>query len=140
MAELKTKPTKVGVDAFVRKITDAKKRADTKALIAMMKEATKAEPVMWGASIVGFGSYRYEYASGRTGDWPIIGLSPRAQNLTLYIMPGFEEFRDLLGDLGPHSTGKSCLYIKRLSDIDVPTLKKIVTKSVAKMKKKTKPA
>jgi hypothetical protein len=140
MAELKTKPTKVNVAAFVSKIADAKKRADTKALIAMMKEATKSEPVMWGASIVGFGSHRYAYASGRTGDWPVIGLSPRAQNLTLYIMPGFAEFGDLLGRLGPHSTGKSCLYIKRLSDIDLPTLKKIVTKSVAKMKKRTKPA
>lgn len=140
MAKLKTQPTRISVDAFVQKITDAKKRADTKALVAMMTEATKAEPVMWGASIVGFGSYRYAYASGRTGDWPVIGVSPRAQNLTLYIMPGFAEFSDLLEKLGPHSTGKSCLYVKRLSHIDIPTLKKIVPKSVAKMKKKTKPA
>lgn len=140
MAELKTKPTKVSVASFVAKIVDEKKRADAKALIAMMKDATKSEPVMWGSSIVGFGSYSYAYASGRTGDWPIIGLSPRKQNLTVYIMPGFEEFGDLLGKLGPHTTGKSCLYIKRLSDIDVPTLKKLVVKSVAKMKAKSKPA
>lgn len=140
MAELKTKPTKVSIASFVAKIVDEKKRADAKALIAMMKDATKSEPVMWGSSIVGFGSYSYAYASGRTGDWPIIGLSPRKQNLTVYIMPGFEEFGDLLGKLGPHTTGKSCLYIKRLSDIDVPTLKKLIVKSVAKMKAKSKPA
>ena len=140
MAELKTKPTKVSVASFVAKIADEKKRADAKALIAMMKDATKSEPVMWGSSIVGFGSYSYAYASGQTGDWPIIGLSPRKQNLTVYIMPGFEEFGDLLGKLGPHTTGKSCLYIKRLSDIDVPTLKKLIVKSVAKMKAKPKPA
>ena len=140
MAELKTKPTKVSVASFVAKIADEKKRADAKALIAMMKDATKSEPVMWGSSIVGFGSYSYAYASGQTGDWPIIGLSPRKQNLTVYIMPGFEEFGDLLGKLGPHTTGKSCLYIKRLSDIDVPTLKKLIVKSVAKMKAKSKPA
>ena len=140
MAELKTKPTKISVASFVAKIADERKRADAKALIAMMKDATKSEPVMWGSSIVGFGSYSYAYASGQTGDWPIIGLSPRKQNLTVYIMPGFEEFGDLLGKLGPHTTGKSCLYIKRLSDIDVPTLKKLIVKSVAKMKAKSKPA
>ena len=140
MAELKTKPTKVSVASFVAKIADERKRADAKALIAIMKDATKSEPVMWGSSIVGFGSYSYAYASGQTGDWPIIGLSPRKQNLTVYIMPGFEEFGDLLGKLGPHTTGKSCLYIKRLSDIDVPTLKKLIVKSVAKMKAKSKPA
>jgi hypothetical protein len=140
MAELKTKPTKVSVASFVSKIADEKKRADTKTLIALMKDVTKSEPVMWGSSIVGFGSYRYAYASGRKGDWPIIGLSPRKQNLTVYIMPGFEEFGSLLGKLGPHTTGKSCLYIERLSDVDVPTLKKIVVKSVAKMKTKSKPA
>lgn len=89
---------------------------------------------MWGPSIIGFGSYSYEYASGRTGDWPMIGLSPRKQNLTLYIMPGFDEYEPLLKKLGPHTTGKSCLYIKRLSDIDLPTLKKIMTASIAKMK------
>lgn len=136
MAEPKTKATKNDVAAFVTKITDPTKRADTQAMIAVMKRATKNDPVMWGASIIGFGSYRYKYDSGREGDWPIIGLSPRKQNLTLYIMPGFEEFADLLAKLGPHSTGKSCLYIKRLSDVDLPTLTKIVTRSIAKMKKK----
>ncbi|MEQ1863399.1 MAG: DUF1801 domain-containing protein [Micropepsaceae bacterium] len=138
MAELKTKPTKSGVDAFINKIPDAQKRDDCNLLVGIMRAATKSEPVMWGASIIGFGSYRYTYASGREGDWPIVGLSPRKQNLTVYIMPGFDEFGDLLAKLGKHSTGKSCLYIRRLSDIDLPTLTKIVTKSIAKMKKKYK--
>jgi hypothetical protein len=142
MAEPKTKATADSVPAFVKKIPDAQKRADTEAVIALMREATKHEPVMWGSSIIGFGSYTYSYASGRTGDWPIIGLSPRKQNLTLYIMPGFDERGPLLKKLGPHTTGKSCLYIKRLSDIDLPTLKKLVTGSIAEMKKrhKLKPA
>lgn len=140
MAEQKTKATKDSVAAFVKKIPDAQKRADTQAIVALMKETTKHAPVMWGPSIIGFGSYRYEYASGRTGDWPIIGLSPRKQNLTLYIMPGFDEYAPLLKKLGPHTTGKSCLYIKRLSDIDMAVLKKIVTSSIAKMKKRAKAA
>jgi Domain of unknown function (DU1801) len=136
MAELKTKPTKAGVDAFVSKITDPQRRADCAQLTGIVGKAAKAEPVMWGKSIIGFGRYHYKYASGREGDWPIIGLSPRKQNLTLYIMPGFEEFGDLLAKLGPHTTGKSCLYINRLSDIDMKVLTKIVTKSISKMKKK----
>lgn len=140
MAELRTKPTKLSVDAFVSKVADVTKRADTRALIAMMREATNCEPTMWGPSIIGFGTYAYAYASGRTGNWPIIGLSPRKQNIAVYIMPGFDEFGGLLAKLGPHSTGKSCLYIKRLADIDKATLTKIVVKSVAKMKKKAKPA
>lgn len=140
MAELKTKPTKVSVAAYVKKITDAQKRADTQTLVALMTQATKSDPVMWGTSIIGFGSYRYEYASGQKGDWPIIGLAPRKQNLTLYIMPGFDERDTLLKKLGPHKISKSCLYIKRLSDIDMPTLKKIITRSIAEMKKRTTPA
>lgn len=140
MTEPKTKATKNSVPAFVKKIADPQKRADTAAVIALMKDATKLDPVMWGPSIIGFGSYRYEYANGRTGDWPIIGLSPRKQNLTLYIMPGFDKTTALLKKLGPHTTGKSCLYIKRLSDIDLPTLKKIVTGSIAQMRKRTKTA
>jgi hypothetical protein len=105
-----------------------------------MRTATKEEPVMWGTSIIGFGAYRYKYATGREGDWPIVGLSPRKANLTVYIMPGFSEYEDLLAKLGPHTTGSSCLYIKRLSDIHVPTLKTMITRSVAAMKKKHKVA
>ena len=135
MPEAKTKPTKNSVAAFVKKVPDAQKRADTAALIALMQDVTKHEPVLWGTSIVGFGQYHYKYESGREGDMALVGLSPRKQNLTLYIMPGFKDFTAELKKLGPHSTGKSCLYIKRLADIDMPTLKKIVTKSVAKLKK-----
>jgi hypothetical protein len=140
MAELKTKATKENVAAFVKKITDPQKRADTEAVVAMMTQATKSKPVMWGTSIIGFGVYSYEYASGQKGDWPLIGLSPRAQNLTLYIMPGFDKQQALLKKLGPHKTGKSCLYIKRLSDIDIAVLKEIITGSIAKMKTIAKPA
>jgi len=139
MAEPKTKATKDSVPAFLKKITDPQKRADAETVIALMKDATKHDPIMWGTSIIGFGTYTYSYASGRTGDWPIIGLSPRKQNLTLYIMPGFDEQTSLLKKLGPHTIGKSCLYIKRLSDIDMAVLKKIVTGSIAKMKKRVKP-
>jgi hypothetical protein len=138
MAELKTKPTKQTVAAFLKTVTDAQKREDAGAVIEIMRAATKTEPVMWGTSIIGFGSYRYRYATGREGDWPVVGLSPRKQNLTLYIMQGFAEHGDLLAKLGKHSTGSSCLYIKRLSDIDLPTLKKLITLSVASMKKKYK--
>lgn len=136
MAEAKTKATKVGVAAFLKKVPSETMRADAKAVVGMMREITKEEPVMWGASIIGFGKYTYKYDSGREGDWPIIALSPRKQNLTLYIMPGFAGHDALLKKLGPHSTGKSCLYLKRLADVDVPTLKTLMKKSVASMKKK----
>lgn len=114
VADIKTKPTHASVDAFVKKVPDAKKRADTMAVIELMREATKTEPKMWGPSIIGFGSYHYKYDSGREGDMPFIGLSPRKQSLVLYIVPGFEDYKADLKKLGPHSTGKSCLYIKRL--------------------------
>ena len=138
MAEPKTKPTKQSVAGFLKTVTDAQMREDAGAVIEIMRGATKADPVMWGTSIIGFGSYRYKYASGREGDWPIVGLSPRKKNLTIYIMPGFAEHGNLLAKLGKHSIGGSCLYIRRLSDIDLPTLKKLVTLSVASMKKKYK--
>ena len=138
VAEPKTKPTKLSVTAFLKTVADEQKREDAAKVIGLMRAATKEEPVMWGASIIGFGTYRYKYESGREGDWPIIGLSPRKQNLTLYIMPGFSEYGELLAKLGPHSTGSSCLYLKRLSDIHLPTLKTIITRSVVTMKKKHK--
>lgn len=138
MAKPKTKPTKQTVAAFLKTVTDAQKREDAGTVIEIMRAATKADPVMWGTSIIGFGSYRYKYATGREGDWPIIGLSPRKQNLTIYIMQGFAERDGLMAKLGKHATGSSCLYIKRLSDIDLPTLKKLITLSVASMKKKYK--
>ena len=137
MTENKTRQTDASVAAFVKSVADARRRADCAAVIELMRAATKTEPKMWGTSIVGFGSYHYKYDSGREGDMPLVGLSPHKQNLVLYIMPGFEEFKAELKKLGPHSTGKSCLYIKRLDEVDVPTLKAIVTMSIAKMKKKS---
>jgi len=136
MAEPKTKPTTQSVAKFIETIKDAEKRQDCFALVEIMKQASRSEPKMWGSSIVGFGSYHYQYAGGREADWPLIGFSPRKQNLTLYIMPGFEQQQELLNQLGKHSTGKSCLYIKRLSDIDLPTLKKLVQEAVRVMQKK----
>jgi hypothetical protein len=135
MAENKTKATKLSVSAFVKAVPDAQKRGDSAVLIKMMQDATKLEPVMWGPAIIGFGSYHYKYDSGREGDMPLIAFSPRKQSLTLYLH-GFDDFGPELKKLGPHSTGKGCLYFKRLSDIDIATLKKMIAKSVAKMKKK----
>ena len=100
-----------------------------------MKQATKAEPKMWGSSIVGFGSYHYKGASGREGDWMLVGFSPRKQNLTLYIMAGFDRYDQLMKKLGKFSTGKSCLYIKKLADVDKKVLKELVGESVQYMKK-----
>lgn len=135
MAELKTKVNKASVDKFLKSIKDEQKREDCYKILDIMKKATKAEPKMWGTSIVGFGSYHYKYASGREGEWMLTGFSPRKQNLTLYIMSGFDEYEGLLKKLGKHATGKSCLYIKRLEDVDTKVLKELVTKSVKHMKK-----
>jgi hypothetical protein len=99
-----------------------------------MQKVTASKPVMWGASIVGFGTYHYVYASGREGDWMMMGFSPRKQNLTLYIMPGLAPYAALLRKLGPHSTGKSCLYIKRLEDLDLTVLEAILTQAAADLK------
>lgn len=101
-----------------------------------MEKVTGAPAKMWGASIVGFGSYTYRYETGRTGDWPLVGFSPRKQNLTLYIMAGFGEYEDLMAKLGKHKTGKSCLYINRLNDIDMKVLETLVKASVKFMKQK----
>jgi hypothetical protein len=135
MAELKTKKTEASVADFIAAIQDEATRTDCETLIKLMQQVTKAEPYMFGSSIVGFGSYHYKYASGREGDAPLTGFSPRKQNLTLYIMAGFEHYDDLLAKLGKHSTGKSCLYVKRLSDLHMPTLKKLVRESVKHMRK-----
>ena len=138
MAELKTKPTNASVEKFLNQVADETRREDCFKVAKMMEEITGEKPKMWGPSIVGFGSYHYKYASGQEGDWPITAFSPRKQDLTLYIMPGFQESRELMPQLGKHRTGKSCLYIKRLSDIHVPTLKKLIRNSVKRMKQITK--
>jgi hypothetical protein len=135
MAELKTKRNDRSVEAFLNGIADEQKRRDAFAILKLMKKITKAEPQMWGASIVGFGNYHYKYASGREGDWPITGFSPRKQNLTLYIMPGFVRYDELMKKLGKYKTGKSCLYIKTLDDVDLPTLRTLIKESVQYMRK-----
>ena len=133
MAELKTRPTDDDVAAFINNIADEQKRQDSQAILALMQDVTGAEPQMWGDSIVGFGSYHYKYASGREGDWFLTGFAPRKQNLTLYIMAGFEQYDTLLARRGKHKTGKSCLYLKRLADVDPNTLRELVQQSVAHM-------
>ena len=133
MAELKTKPTDQSVEAFLNSLSDEKKRQDSFTLLDLMKKVTGAEPKMWGSSIIGFGDYHYTYASGREGDWFLTGFSPRKQNLTVYITAGFNQYESLLKKLGKHTTGKSCLYIKKLEDIDLPTLKTLIEQSVRHM-------
>jgi len=137
MAEMKTKPTARSVEAFLQKV-DAAKRDDCRALVTLMKKATRAEPTMWGPAIVGFGSCHYKYESGRESDWFIVGFSRRKGDLALYIMPGVDRFRPQLAKLGPHKAGKSCLYIKRLVDVDVAVLKSILAESVKQMRSSTR--
>jgi len=134
MAELKTKPTEQSVDDFLNAIPDEQKRADAFAIVKLMKQVTRDEPTMWGGSIVGFGRYHYKYASGHEGDACLVGFSPRKQNLTLYLMLGAGNYADLLKKLGKHKTGKGCLYINRLADVDLPTLKELVKQSVKHLK------
>ena len=131
MAELKTKLTNASVDKFLKGVKDEQTRADCYQIIEMMNKATKAEPKMWGTSIIGFGSIHLKYESGRELDWFPIGFSPRKQNITLYLMGGLEQ-AELLGKLGKYSTGKGCLYIKKLADVDVKVLNKLITTSAKK--------
>src|SRR5215216_5870328 len=138
MAELKTQATKSSVDTFLQGIKDEKRRQDCYVILKIMQKATKAKAKMWGTSIVGFGDAHYVYESGREGDWFITGFSPRKQNLTLYIMGGFHQFEDLMKKLGKHSTGKGCLYINKLEDVDTKVLKEIITKSVKMAKDENK--
>ena len=130
MATQKTKPTPASVDDFVKAIADPKCREDCLALIALMKKATKCEPKMWGSSIVGFGDHHYRYESGREGDTFILGFSPRKDALTLYIGPGIDRFSETLDRLGKHKTGKGCLYIRSLADVD-PSVLAALLKMVA---------
>lgn len=129
MAELKTKKNDGDVEAFLNGIEDEGRRADSFAVLQLMREVTGAEPRMWGDSIVGFGEYTYRYESGRTGQWMATGFSPRKQALTLYIMPGFGRYEELMDRLGKYKTGKSCLYVKTLEDVDLATLRELVGES-----------
>jgi len=133
-AELKTKPTKADVEKFLSSIKDEKKRKDSFKILKLMKQITKAEPKMWGSSIVGFGDYHYKYASGREGDWFLTGFSPRKQSLTLYMMSYLEKHENILKRLGKYKTGKGCLYIKQLEDVDMKVLKELITTTVKKAK------
>lgn len=136
MAKLKTTPNEQSVEDFLQSVDNEQKRQDCYAILEMMKEAAGAEPQMWGPSIIGFGNYHYKYESGREGDWFLTGFSPRKQNLTLYIMPGFGRYEDLMNKLGKYKTGKSCLYIKKLEDVDREVLKQLVEESVDYLQKK----
>jgi hypothetical protein len=136
MAEPKTKATKASVAAFLAAIPDEQRRRDCKAVAKLMREATGEKPVLWGASIVGFGTYRYQYANGKEGDWPVAGFSPRKSELVVYVMPGFDRYGELLSRLGKHRTGKSCLYLRKLADVDLAVLEEIIFRSVAAMEKK----
>ena len=131
--ELKTKPTKVTVATFLEAQSEERKR-ECRAIIALMKKATKAQPKMWGPSIVGFGAYHYQYASGHEGDMCMTGFSPRKAALVLYVVPGFERYGDLMERLGKYKTGKSCLYVKKLSDIDLGVLEKLIVAGVKHVK------
>lgn len=133
-AELKTKVNDESVTKFLNNVADEQKRKDCFEILKLMQQITGEEPKMWGSSIVGFGSYHYKGKSGREGDWMLTGFSPRKQNLTLYLMGGFDADAALLEKLGKFTTGKGCLYIKRLDDVDKKVLKELVRSSVKRMK------
>lgn len=130
MAELKTKLNDADVKDFLNSVADEKRRADCFTVCDLMQKITGEEPKMWGGSIVGFGKYNYKYQSGRTGEWMLCGFSPRKQNLTLYIMSGFVKYQELMQKLGKHKTGKSCLYINKIEDVDSDVLSELIKTSV----------
>jgi len=132
MAELKTKKTALSVEAFIKKIPDAQKQKDAFTIVDMMEKATKAKAKIWGTAIIGFGDRHLKYESGRELDWFVMGMSPRKQNLTLYIFGAVENQQDLLKKLGKHKTGKGCLYINKLEDVDIKVLKEIIARGVVK--------
>ena len=134
MAELKTKATDASVDTFLASVPDTKKRKDCLTVLSLMRQVTKAEPKMWGSSIVGFGDYRYVYESSRELDWFLVGFSPRKDALTLYLMPGSSRYTDLMKKLGKHKTGRACLYIKSLDDVDQTVLESLVQESVKQVR------
>jgi len=135
MSDLKTKPTDQNVEEYLNKVENPTKREDSFKILKLMREVSNEEPIMWGDSIIGFGSYHYKYKSGREGDLLVTGFAPRKQNLTLYIMSGFDRHEDLLKKLGKYKTGKSCLYINKLKDVDTTILREIVSKSIEFIRK-----
>lgn len=139
MAELKTKVTKASVSKFLESIKDEAMRDDCKAVARIMEKATKSKPVLMTTGIVGFGSYHYKYASGREGDWPLVALAPRKGKFTAYVMAGYEGGVELRKQLGKHTGGGSCIHIRRLSDVHVPTLTKMINASVKHLQKISAP-
>ena len=136
MADLKTKPNNASVGAFLKAVDDETKLKDCHRIIEIMQQITGHPPKMWGSGIIGFGSYHYVYESGREGDWPLTGFSPGKQNISLYIMSGFGDYEKQLANLGKHKTGKACLYVKKLEDINTSILKEMIEESVQKISKK----
>lgn len=132
--ELKTRKTRASVSAFLRDVPDERRRKDAIAVSKLMQDITGEAPAMWGSSIVGFGAYHYRYKSGQEGDWPLTGFSPRKGSLTVYITPGVANYKELLARLGKHTSSVSCVYIKSLDDVHIPTLKKLVRQSVKDIK------
>jgi len=135
MSGLKTKKNRASVQQFLGSVDNEKRRKDARTVLKLMQEITGEKPAMWGSSIIGFGSYHYRYESGREGDWMLTGFSPRKQALTLYIMSGFRRYEDLMSRLGKYKTGKSCLYVKNLEDIDLDVLRELVAESVVFMRR-----
>jgi hypothetical protein len=131
MAAIKTRKTGGDVQTFLKSVSDRKRKDDTLQVLALMKKLTGCEPAMWGPSIVGFGDFRYRYANGTENDWFLTGFSPRKQSLTLYIMTGFAKYEEILENLGKYKTGKSCLYIKKLEDVDLAVLEQLISASIA---------
>lgn len=129
MTDLKTRPGKSSVKKFIESVEHSTRQSDAFTLLEMMEKITGEKPVMWGSSIIGFGSYQYKYASGREGDWLRIGFSPRKSSMSLYIMDGFSQYQSLLQKLGKHKTGKSCLYINKLADVDLEVLREMINLS-----------
>lgn len=136
MSELKTKPNHGDVESFIASVEPEQKRDDSRALLKMMQEITREEPVLWGPSIIGFGNYHYVYESGREGDWFLTGFSPRKQALTIYLMGSYGFDNPLMDKLGKHKTGKGCLYVKKLDDVDEKVLKELIEKSIEALKKR----
>ena len=140
MAELKTKPGDESVDAYLEAVADPERRAECLALLELMREATGLEPRLWGGTMVGFGSYHYKYASGQEGDWFLVGFAPRKRELTLYLGGGLEPHRESLAKLGKHKTGKGCLYLKRLSQVDLDVLREMVARTARSLPPSAVPA
>ena len=136
MTQRKTSQNEGDVNAFLDAVENPRRRADARQLLDLMQTVTGEPPKMWGPSIVGFGKYHYRYASGREGDSLVVGFSPRKQNLVIYIMPGFSDYGELLGRLGKFRTGRSCLYVNKLDDVDLQLLEQLVRESVEEMKRR----